>query len=339
MATVINATTSNTPSTNDLSPEMKTYYAKRLLQYAEPNLVYNQFADKYPIPQGEGKTIQMRRYSTLPTLTSAITEGITPDGQALNVESITATVDQYGGWVQMTDLLKLAAIDNNLTQASKLLGAQAGRSKDALTRDVVCAGTNVIFAPTWSGTTPTAITARGSMNATSLLDVDLIFKAVAQLEAMNTDPFSDGSFVGIIHPYAAYDLMRSSEWIEAHKYADPEKIYKGEIGKVGNVRFVQSTQAKVWKSSADNCPSYSDGGTKYYGVFATMIIGQHAYGATEIEGGGLEMIIKQLGYGDDPLNQRSSAGWKMTHVAKRLSEDKMVRIEHLSAYSKTVSAN
>lgn len=330
MSTVINATTSNTTG-NDLSPEMKVYYEKRLLQHAEPHLVYNQFADKYPIPQGEGKTIQMRRYTALPTLTTPITEGVTPDGQALNVEALTAVIDQYGGWVRLTDLLKLAAIDNNLAQASKLLGAQAGRTKDTLTRDVLCGGTNVIFAPTWSGTTPTDVASRAGLNATSKLDVDLVFRAAAQLEAMNATPFGDGSYVAIIHPYAAYDLMRSDEWIDAHKYAKPENIYKGEIGKIGNVRFVQSTQAKIWKGGSTEPTGL--------GVFGTIVLGQHAYGTTELQGGGLEMIVKQLGYGDDPLNQRASAGWKMTHVAKRLSEEYMVRIEHTSAYSAKVAAN
>lgn len=318
---------------------MKTYYEKRLLQNAEPYLVFNQFGDKYPIPKNEGKTIQMRRYTALPTLSSAITEGATPDGQALDVTAITATIDQYGGWIQMTDLLDLTAIDNNIAEATKLLGAQAGRTLDALTRDVVCGGSNVIYAPTWSGGTATPVTARGSMDATSLLSVDLIFQAAAQLEAQNADTIN-GHYVAIIHPYAAYDLMRSKDWLDVHQYAQPGEIYKGEIGMLGNVRFVSSTQAKVWKSSTDNCPSYSDSGTtKYYGVFATMVLGAHAYGVTEVEGGGLQHIAKQLGYGDDPLNQRSSTGWKATHVAKRLAEPFMVRIESLSAYSKTVSAN
>ena len=90
-ATVVNATTS-AASGNNLSAEMKTYYEKRLLDNAEPKLVHNQFGDKYPIPKGSGKTIEMRKYSPLAKATTALTEGVTPDGQALNVSTITATV-------------------------------------------------------------------------------------------------------------------------------------------------------------------------------------------------------------------------------------------------------
>ena len=307
-ATVVNATTS-AASGNNLSAEMKTYYEKRLLDNAEPKLVHNQFGDKYPIPKGSGKTIEMRKYSPLAKATTALTEGVTPDGQALNVSTITATVKQYGGWIQLSDMLDMTAIDNNVLQATKLLGSQAGRTLDTVIREELAGGTNVIYAPKVASGAETAVTSRAGLDATAKINVDLIYRAAAQLESMNADPIGD-SFVGIIHPYAAYDLMRCEE--------------------IGNVRFVKSTEAKIWTGTG--CPSG-------LAVFATLILGAHAYGLTEIEGGGLQHIVKQLGYGDDPLNQRSSCGWKATEVAKRLVEEYMVRIESCSAYSATAKAN
>ena len=74
-------------------------------------------------------------------------------------------------------------------------------------------------------------------------------------------------------------------------------------------------------------------------VFGTLVLGAHAYGVTELEGGGLEHIVKQLGYGDDPLNQRASVGWKGMRAAERLVEQYMVRIESVSSYSTTAAAN
>ena len=97
-------TTLNAPG-NDLSAEMKTYYEKRLLDAAEPELVHDQFADKYPIPQGSGKTIEFRKYSALPKSLTALTEGTTPPGSKLNVSAVTATVSQYGDWIGMSDML------------------------------------------------------------------------------------------------------------------------------------------------------------------------------------------------------------------------------------------
>ena len=108
------ATETQTTGSAGLSAEMKTYYEKRLIDLAGPKLVHDQFADKYPIPKNGGKTIEFRKYSPLAKATTPITEGVTPDGNKLNVTGIQATVAQYGDWIQMSDLLELTAIDNNV---------------------------------------------------------------------------------------------------------------------------------------------------------------------------------------------------------------------------------
>lgn len=317
-------------TTADLSDEMKTYYEERLIDLAEPRLVHDQFGDKYPIPQNGGKVIEFRKYSPLAKALDPLTEGVTPDGNSLNVTAVTAEVKQYGDFIQLSDMLQLTAIDNNVVQCTKLLGAQAGRTLDTLTREVLNGGTNVIYAPKISAEgAETEVKSRANLDATSRLTVDLVFKAAAMLESMNAAPIDD-SYVAIIHPFVAYDLMRCPEWIDTHKYARPENIYAGEIGKIGNVRFVKSTEAKIWKG--DGCPSG-------LAVFSTLVLGASAYGVTEVTGGGLQHIVKQLGYGEDPLNQRSSCGWKATRAAKRLVEEYMVRIESCSAYSATAEAN
>ena len=287
----------NTTSASGMTAEMKTFYEKRLIDQAEPRLVHDQFADYYPMPVGGGKTIEFRKYDSLPKATTPLTEGVTPDGQSLTVSTIKSDLHQYGGWTPLTDVLQMTAIDNNVVQATRILASQAGRTLDTLTRDVLAGGTNVIYAP--------------------------------KVAEDGTD-----SYVAIIHPYAAYDLKTSKEWIEVHKYADPEAMYRGEIGKLGNIRFIETSEAKIWKD--ETCPA---NGGDHYAVFGTLVLGAHAYGVTELEGGGLEHIVKQLGYGDDPLNQRASVGWKGMRAAERLVEQYMVRIESLSSYSASAAAN
>ena len=321
----------NTTGASGMSAEMKTFYEKRLIDQAEPALVHDQFADYYPVPQNGGKTIEFRKYDSLPKATTPLTEGVTPDGQTMNVSTVTAEVKQYGGWVPITDTLQLTAIDNNIVQATKIIASQAGRTLDTIVRDVLAGGTNVIYAPKiGEGGAETAVTSRATLDATCQLTSDLIARAATQLKAMNADPIGT-SFVGIIHPYVAYDLRRDPDWIDVHKYAQPDEIYNGEIGTLHGVRFVETSEAKIWKGTG--CPAG-------LAVFSTLILGAHAYGSTEIEGGGLEHIVKQLGYGDDPLNQRASVGWKAHKTAERLVEQYMVRIESCSArYSATAEAN
>lgn len=310
-ATPTNVTTS-TADGNNLSVEMKTYYSDYLIDLAGPLLVHDQFGQKHPIPKNGGKTIEFRKYSPLSKAVTPLTEGVTPDGQALDVSAITATIGQYGGWIQLPDMLLLTAIDNNMVQATELLADQAGRTLDTVTREVLNGGTNVQY---FDG----SVAARNALTAQNKLTVDCIFRAVRALKAQNAKPI-DGSFVGIIHPDVAYDLMRSAEWIDLQKYtSNVDKVYSGEIGKIGGVRFVETTEAKIFaKGGADNVDVYS-----------TLILGANAYGVTEITGGGLEHIVKQLGSSGvaDPLNQRASVGWKAIKTAERLVEQYMIRIE------------
>lgn len=249
--------------------------------------------------------------------------------------TVTSDLHQYGGWTPLTDVLQMTAIDNNVVQATRVLASQAGRTLDTITRDVLAGGTNVIYAPkTEADGTETAVTSRRNLDKTCTLTPKLFFQAAAQLGAMNADPLGD-SYVAIIHPYAAYDLKTSKEWIEVHKYAAPETMFRGEIGKLGNIRFIETSEAKIWKDNT--CPTNGSSGS--LAVFGTLVLGAHAYGVTELEGGGLEHIVKQLGYGDDPLNQRASVGWKGMRAAERLVEQYMVRIESVSSYSEMAAAN
>ena len=281
-------------------------------------LVHDQFGQKHPIPKNGGKTIQFRKYSPLPKLTEPIREGITPDGQSLTMSVIEATVAQYGGYVTLSDVLLLTAIDNNLVQATKLLGAQAGATLDTITREVLNGGTNVIYAGDKGG--------RDSLDSSSVLTVMDIKKAVRKLKNQNAEKIN-GDWVGIIHPDVSFDLTNDPAWKDVKTYSDPSDIYEGEIGKLYGVRFVETTEAKIWSKNdaKNNCGR---------AVYSTLVLGDNAYGVTELTGGGLEHIVKQLGSAGtaDPINQRATAGWKATKVAERLVENYMVRIESTSTF-------
>lgn len=327
--------TTMTTETGSLSAEMKTFYEKRLLDQAEPLLVHNQFGDKYPIPANNGKKIEFRKYSALPKALTALTEGVTPAGNSLTVTTVEGTVKQYGDWIQLSDMLQMTAIDNNVVQATKLLSSQAGRTLDTVTREVLAGGTNVMYAPKVVDGAETEVLSRSALTPECVLTPFVVMRAAATLEAMNT-PKINGSYVLIIHPYCRETLQESPGWVDVVKYKEGNNTFSGEIGKIGDVRVVTTSEAKVINDST--CPVVES--TTYYSVFTSLLLGANAYGVTELENGGLQHIVKQLGYGEDPLNQRSSCGWKATSVAVRLCEEYMVRIESLSpVWSKKVKAN
>lgn len=313
----------NTNVTGDtgLSVENKTFYDMTLIDEASPNLVHDQFGQKRPIPKNGGKKIEFRKFASLPKALTALTEGVTPDGKKLSVTAIEATVAQYGDYIVQSDILELTTIDNTIVEATKILGRQAGLTLDTITRNVLQSGTNVFYCPKADGT---EVSARGDLDNTCKLTVDVVNRVVAILRANNA-PKINGDYVAIIHPYVSYDLRSDPAWVEAHKYATPENIYEGEIGKIGGVRFVETSEAKIY-----------DGG-----VFGCLFLADGAYGITEITGGGLQTIIKQKGSAGtaDPLDQRSSIGWKAIKTAEILVQPYMMRVECKSAFSGDAEAN
>lgn len=406
--TLENGTVTNSDA---LSPEMKTFYDKTLVTLAGANLVHEQFGQKRPIPKNGGKTIEFRKFSKLPKAMKAITEGVTPSGNKLNVSSVSCTVDQYGDYIEQTDMLELTSVDNTIVEATKELAAQAGLTLDTVVRNELVGGTNVMYAPGLDDKDrEREITSRADVIADNKLRVKDVFRAAAELKAVNA-PKINGSYVAIIHPYVSYDLMQDadSQWINIQRYASPENIFKGEIGMLGGVRFVESTEAKIYgpavicdslsrltskesisssttsvtvnenltahtfttpvpvyvggKENTITAVSVSGGvatltlgtavtsldagdvicgrgaGRDGSAVFCTLFLGENAYGVTDIEGGGLEHIVKQRGYGNDPLNQRSSVGWKATKVAKRLLDEYIIRFESGSSFSATAESN
>ena len=305
----------------DLSPEMKTFYDKNLIRLAEPELVHDQFGQKRPIPGGNGKIIEFRKFNALPNVPAdrILDEGITPNGQFYGVTAITAKIEQYGGYITLSDMLNLTAYDNNMQEVMKLLATQAGQVSDKITRDILAAGTNVSYAG--------GRAARNALTSADVLTIEDIKKAVRKLKRVNAKTIS-GNYVAIVHPDVAYDLMQDSEWIDANHYAGSERIFNGEIGKMYGVRFVETTMAKIVKPST-------------LPIYCTLVLAENAFGVTSINNGGIETIVKQLGSGGtaDPLNQRSTVGWKLNKVAKILEESYMVRIESAASFGASAEAN
>ena len=315
-----------------LSSEMKTFYDLTLIDEAGANLVHHQFGQKRPIPANGGRTIEFRKFSALPKATTPLTEGVTPDGKAMTVTNVTATVNQYGDYITQSDVLELTAVDNTILEATKLLGRQAGLTMDTIVRNVLQSGTNVTYCPSLAAPT-TEITSRANLKADSMLTVDVVKKVVAKLRAQNAPPVDGRNYVAIIHPYVAYDLMSDPKWEDYHKYASPENLFEGEIGRIAGVRFVQTTEAKIY--TGEGCPSG-------LAVFGTLFLGADAYGVTEVTGGGLQTIVKQKGSAGtaDPLDQRSSVGWKAMETAELLLPNYLIRVESCSQeFSGPATAN
>lgn len=313
-------------STTEVSSAVNNFYDRTLLKAARPLLVHLKWAQVRDLPRKGSGVIKFRRYSLLAANTTALTEGVTPSGVQLSVTDVTATVAQYGDYVTLTDYLQMTTLDPVLTETADLLGQQAGNSLDQICRDVIVAGTTVQYASTASSratvTASMKLTRQEVREAVRTLqnnDARKVTRMVNPSTGFNTTPLN-ASFVGIITENTLYDLKNEAGWTPVEEYSSQKDVMEGEVGKMDDVRFVMTTNAKIFSSA----------GAGSIDVHGTMILAMDYYAISRISGEAMKNIVKPLGSAGtaDPLDQRSTSGWKATFVASRLNENFAVRIEH-----------
>jgi N4-gp56 family major capsid protein len=307
-----------------MSPELRTFYDRNLLARLLPRLVFMHFGQAKPMPKNEGQAVQYRRFESLSAALTSLTEGVTPNNEAPTISTVTATPAQYGSWVEVTDILDFTAPDPVLTEFGNLLSEQAANTMDQITRDVLVGGSNLQYAA--------GRVSRVTVASTDVLNITEIRKAVRTMQVnkvqkltsilnastgVGTKPIAP-AYVGIVGPSAVYDLKGITQFVPVEQYGTQSgNALPYEIGAVDEVRFILSNNPKV----------YTGAGAAGIDVHATLILGADAYGL--VTPSGVENIIKGPGVnGNDPLNQRSTSGWKAYFTAVRLQELAILRIEH-----------
>lgn len=305
---------------------VRAYYDRRMLYKAKPHLVHMSFAQTSDIPMNSSSQIKFRRYSLLAAATTGLTEGLTPAGSNLSVTTITADLVQYGDFVTLTDLVEYTTEDPILQETYDILAQQAANTLDYITRDVLSAGSGVQYAST-AVSRPTVSSAmklsaaevREAVKTLKNNNALRITSMVDPTTGIDSTPVAD-AYVAIISPNTTYDLKSDPLFVPVENYASQKNVMPGEVGKIDEVRFIETTNAKV----------FAGAGLAGADVYSTVILGQHAYGVSRLSGKSLETISHTPGSAGtaDPLNQRSTHGWKSLFAAMRLNENFLLRIEH-----------
>ena len=323
--------------TNTLAGELKTFYDTELLENARVEMYYAQFAKKQPLPANRGKTVEWRKWNTF-AKASQLQEGVIPTGQKFGMSSKTGSINQYGTYAAITDILELRAYDDTILGATEEMGASLAETQETLIRDGLLVNTNVLYCDNITladGTVASTPTACNLMEASatvmSVLTPDMVAKAVTIMKK-NRVPTINGKYVAVIHPSVAYDLRKSKEWIEAHKYSATTEIFNGEIGELHGCRFVENVFAPILGGEYVN-----KAGTATY---ATYFFGKDAFGIIDPEDGAAEMIVKSKEQVGGPLNQFSTVGYKFeTNGATILYTERLLRVMSCSSFSGTDETN
>ncbi len=236
-----------------LSPEMKTFYDTALLENARDKLVYAQFAKRQPLPKNHGKNVEWRKFNTFKKATQLV-EGVIPTGQKMGLVTITGSIDQFGTYTSISDRLELRGYDPIIMVATEEMGASGARTQEELIRDALFAGTNVLYCDKIAAANgaATKVSKQSDLvdNASySCRMTDSMVLKMRTIMRKNKAPTINGWYVAVIHPSVEEDLRRCQGWREAHMYAQPEEIYKDEIGELHGIRFISSENAPVFKGA------------------------------------------------------------------------------------------
>lgn len=311
----------------EIPDEVNAFYDRTLLEKAVPAFVHNRFCQVRDIPANSGgNTIKFRRYGLLTAQTTALSEGVTPSGKQLSVTDLTADVLYYGDYVTLTDVVLTETYDPVLTETADILGEQVGDSVDQLARDVMAATTTKQYAST--ATSTATVTSAMKINRTEVKE------AVRTLKVNNAKPVSsmvnpstgyntvplNRAYIGIVHPNTTFDLDDATGWIPVEKYPNKSDVMVDEVGSLAGVRFVETTNAKVRTGE----------GSGSIDVYSTLIFGMYAVAQSRISGYALKNIVKPLGSAGtaDPLNQRTTSGWKLSYVARILNVAFILDLQH-----------
>lgn len=301
----------NTTTSPGLLPGMQTFYDRTLLRVMKPLLIHDQFSVKKKLPKNSGKTISFRRWTPFKSHAEPLTEGVTPEGDKLTQTDVKATIKQLGNYVVITDVISTTHIDSVVTDATEMMGDQGSLTVDHVVRDEMHKSTNVLYAS--KKTSRAALTADDRLSSRIIRDgVRILKKAKA--------PKINGYYVGIVGPDAIFDLQDDPVFQDVSKYQDKEKIYTGEIGRIYGCRIVETTEAKVYEGE----------GAGGINVLSMLLLGGRAYGSIDIDGDNVKTIIKPPGSSgtEDPLDQRSTVGWKVNGMATVILEDAwLMRVE------------
>lgn len=289
-----------TTTTGQVDPEVGIYFDNILLDRHQPYYVFRYFAQERKIPQKNSKTAIFRRYDNLADALTPLAEGVTPNTEQVSKFDITAVVSQYGKVVELSDDVIITVQDNTSNEVADMLAQNMFSTYDKIIRNMLTATASQIDC--LNGLNGNAIT------ELTTTDVEL---AVDYLEGNNGKKMSPNiegqSYFGTSPVWAAYwmiihsdlrsDVKALSNFLPTADYGRQQAVLEAEFGSLDEVRVVKTTEA--YKDTSVNPV-----------VYYSPLLAANAYGAIEIDEQSMEMIIKPLGSGQDPLNQRQTMGWK-----------------------------
>lgn len=205
----------------DMAP---IYLRKKLLHYITKTLVFDKFADKEPLPEGNGKAMRFTRYPRVGLPFVPATEGVTPtDLRELAPEVVEAFVDQWIDIGEVSDVAEMTIAHKPLQQLLERMGIAAGELIDREYQRVLNAGGTVVYTdPNYS--------ARSDITVNDVLTPDTIGRVVSRMRDDGV-PDVDGMYIGIYDWFTDQDLFKDQVFATTSTYQMKEQQFKGMLSR------------------------------------------------------------------------------------------------------------
>jgi len=319
----------------DISPRTAAYVVAELLKRSMPFLVLEKFGQAKSLPGNKTQSMKFRRYNSIATTGTRLTEGVTPAGKKLTTTDITANLYQEGDFVEITDMIADTHEDAVQHESMGIVSEQAAKVVEINRYDVLKACSNVFYANSVSGrSSVVAVISRADqrkiVRALKRQEANFITQIVKSTPSFNQESILP-AYVGVTHVDMETDIRSMTGFTSCADYGAMPK-WETEIGSCEHVRYLDST---IFTPYADAGSATTTGKITTAGtgcdVYPVMYFGRDAYGIIALKGkyAITPMVLNpNQPRGGDPLGQRGSIGWKTMQGTVILNDAWMVVSEN-----------
>jgi len=315
-----------TTTYGDISPRTAAFAAKEFLKRGLPLLVLEKFMQGKPLPGNSTKSMSFRRYNALALATTPLTEGVTPISKKLTKTDVPVTLNQYGDLVETTDVIEDTHEDDVLKETMGIIGEQAAQTIETIRYNVLKACTNKYYANGTARTdVNTALTAAmqkkivRALKRQNAMMMTTVIKSTADFNTEAVRP----CYVALGHTDLTDDIRGMTGFIDAKDYGHGTTPFEGEIGSVGDVRYIVSNIFTPYADGGGAAGAMVSTSGTSADVYPVIYLGKDSWAGVALKGkfAVVPMVINpNKPSKSDPLGQRGSVAWKTMQNALILND-------------------
>ena len=275
---------------SSFSSDIEAYIADETLPLARRQLVAYQFGDPLKLPEGRGTTYTATRYNRLPLPFAPLSEGVPPIGETMTIAQVSATAQQWGDKVTITDVAELTIKHPLFKKAIELTALQLAETLERNTMTALMAGTQVNYVNSRGS--------RASLVAGDVLDTTTVIRTDAALETLGAprymgdeqtdtkigvdtggaraseNPRAMPHYAAIIHTLVVADFRQNATVVQAWTYSDLNRLYNYEAGEWSGIRFCKSNMVPSFTGVAQVNSTAGTNGALATGTYYIIVTGQ-----------------------------------------------------------------